>query len=63
MSEAEVRELLKNNGGWTYTPRTRKGHTYIYAQRKVEQRQQERYVGPLATISTLAAQTLVAKLS
>jgi hypothetical protein len=62
MTEKEAREAMKTLG-WTYLARKRKGHDYVYAERKQSGRKVEKYVGSLASLESMTVEDLQKKLA
>jgi hypothetical protein len=61
MTAQEVKTALKAQG-WSYLPRTRKGRSYIYAQRKLNGKKIERYICSLAALAEFTIDRLLVKL-
>ena len=61
MTEQEVRTAMKKHR-WSYLPRTRKGRSYIYAQRKVDGKKTEKYVCAYTSLAQLSLSQLLIKL-
>jgi hypothetical protein len=61
MTEQEAREALKGYR-WSFLRRVRKGHTYVYAARKVHGRRREVYICSLASLETRTVEAVVEKL-
>jgi glycyl-tRNA synthetase beta subunit len=61
MTEQEVRTAMKNHR-WSYLPRSRKGHNYVYAQRKVDGKKTEKYICAYTALAQLTFGQLMEKL-
>lgn len=62
MTEQEARETMKVYR-WSFLRRSRNGHDYVYAARKVGGQRQEVYIGSLISLETMIVETLVEKLT
>lgn len=61
MTEQEVRAAMKNHR-WSYLPRSRRGHNYVYAQKKVSGKKTEKYICAYTALARLTFSQLMEKL-
>ncbi len=61
MTAQEAKTALKSHG-WSYLPRVRKGHSYIYAQRKLNGKKIERYICSLTALADFTLDRILVKL-
>jgi hypothetical protein len=62
MTEQEAKQTMKASG-WSYLERTRRGHRYVYAARRVKGKREERYIAPLTDLERMTEEDIVKKLS
>ncbi len=62
MTAQEAKKTLKAQG-WSYLPRIRKGHSYIYAQRKINGKKTERYICSLTALENFTTNEILVKLN
>jgi hypothetical protein len=61
MTEQEARDTMRAFR-WSFLRRVRKGHTYVYAARKVHGRRREIYICSLASLEIRTVEVVVEKL-